>query len=97
VGRPEPTILWLRNGLKVHNDSKHVISGGVLIIKGISPGDAGEYFCFVRNTAGEDGGGIDLHVRSKITARWLATPWSEVNKAAVMSFFVFYAVTFCSL
>ncbi|KAK3738145.1 hypothetical protein QZH41_016645, partial [Actinostola sp. cb2023] len=80
IGRPEPSILWLRNGLKVRNDSKHLILGGVLMIRRVSTEDAGEYFCFVRNTAGEDGGGIDLHVREKIVGRWLPTPWSECTK-----------------
>ena len=68
-GRPEPSIVWLRNGLKVKNDSKTLILNGVLLIRGISESEAGEYFCFVRNNAGEDGGGIDLHVREKIVGK----------------------------
>lgn len=68
-GRPDPTILWLRNGLKVKNDSKHLVLDGVLMIRNISDAETGEYFCFVRNTAGEDGGGLELHVRDKIIGK----------------------------
>lgn len=39
------------------------------MIRDIDHTETGEYFCFVRNTAGEDGGGLDLHVRYKIVGK----------------------------
>ena len=63
------SISKVRNGLKVRNGSKHLILGGLLLIRQVSPEDAGEYFCFVKNTAGEDGGGIDLQVRDRIVGK----------------------------
>ncbi|KAL8594837.1 hypothetical protein ACOMHN_016078 [Nucella lapillus] len=55
-GGPEPMMYWLKDGrqLNVETDSNLLmLDGGVLAIESVRLQDAGQYVCFVNNSAGE--------------------------------------------
>lgn len=60
VGKPEPQISWLKDGVPVHIDQNRIISQTsadgkqILILKDVTKADAGRFSCVATNKAGED-------------------------------------------
>lgn len=68
AGRPNPDILWYRDGEQVFDDSNHKIvinESGInsLIIHAVAKSDTGVYKCVARNRAGEDSFQVCLNVK----------------------------------
>jgi len=67
TGRPNPEILWFRNGVAVYDDQFHKIvvnQDGIssLILKQATPKDTGTYRCVARNRGGEDSFTVNVQV-----------------------------------
>ncbi|EYB87861.1 hypothetical protein Y032_0256g374 [Ancylostoma ceylanicum] len=67
VGKPEPEVVWLRDGVPVQIDGSHVIRKDAegkhtLIIKDVTASDVGSYTCEAVNKAGKEVSVADVKI-----------------------------------
>ncbi|WKX89586.1 hypothetical protein Q1695_008890 [Nippostrongylus brasiliensis] len=67
VGKPEPEITWLKNGLPIQIDERHIIKKEeegkhTLVIKDMRAEDVGSYTCQAVNKAGKDETAAEIKV-----------------------------------
>lgn len=79
TGRPNPELLWYREGVQVFEDSLHKIvinEDGInsLIFDATHKKDAGLYTCIARNRGGEDRFQVRLNVAREFLCALLSLP-----------------------
>ncbi|KAM6963087.1 obscurin [Aplochiton taeniatus] len=57
TGTPQPVVTWLKDGLPVEDDPRHIVSADrlgtcCLILDGITSGHAGQYVCYASSAMG---------------------------------------------
>ncbi|XP_055381057.1 uncharacterized protein LOC129611775 [Condylostylus longicornis] len=65
TGKPEPEIIWYRNGIKLENNYTIHINSSNLKINSFDDKDVGVYQCFARNIAGETSSTSYLELKQK--------------------------------
>lgn len=67
AGSPEISVLWFRDGAKIHQSLKHKMSFfnsvAALEICQVSEQDSGKYFCEARNEAGTQSCTVELEAK----------------------------------
>lgn len=85
IGKPTPTIQWLRNG-KVLSENQHDISYADLTIDGVLTSHAGMYSCVVSNEGGNDERTVRLEVLGKSNSNSKLFLYLKIDTCSVVRY-----------
>ena len=66
-GNPPPTVHWIFHGSNITNNTKYIITNGVLTLLNVELNDTGDYYCTASNVYRSLSGKIELKVQGNST------------------------------